>query len=159
MNEKARDLSEKLTAFNAEVISFVEGVNAEDWTRPTVAEEWPVGVAARHIGAGHYAIQGLAEAFVNGGPLPELSFEAITEMANEHARKNAGCTREEVLSILRKNGETLAAWVGGRTDEELARKVHFPLFGKEASAHELIEAVVLVSGREHLDSLKKTLAG
>ena len=159
MNEKAKNLAERLAAFNAGAIAFVEGVRQDDWTKPTEAENWPAGVTARHIGAGHYGILPLARMIVAGEPLPDITMDAIVEMGNEHARNHAGCTREEVISVLREQGEAVIGWVADRTDEELYRKAHFPLFGKEVSAFELIEAVVLVSGQEHLDSLKKTLAG
>ena len=154
MNQRAKNLAERLRAFTDEVIGFVEGCSDESWRRVLATEEWTVGVTARHIGTGHFEAVGLAKMIVNGEKLPEFTMEQLVEMANEHARQHAGCTREEVLGVLRRNGAALVAYVAGLSDAELDRTGQLALAGGELSAQQFIEAVVLKSGGEHFSNMK-----
>jgi len=54
MSDRSKKLAYRLNSFNEEVISFVESCTETDWQK-IGAEEWPVGVTARHIGANHYS--------------------------------------------------------------------------------------------------------
>ncbi len=154
MSQKAKNLAERLRAFTDDVIGFVEGCSDENWRKVLATEEWTVGVTARHIGAGHFEAVGLARMMVKGEKLPEFTMEQLVEMANAHARQHAGCTREEVLEVLRRNGAALVDYVAGLSDAELNRTGHLALAGGELSAQQLIEAVILKSGGEHLANMK-----
>jgi hypothetical protein len=78
-------------------------------------------------------------------------------MANEHARKHAGCTKEEVLGILRQTSAALVKYVTGLSDAELDRTGHLTLVGGELTAKQLIEAIILTSGGEHFSNMKATV--
>jgi hypothetical protein len=97
MNEKAKALARRLHAFSNDIITFVEGCSETNWKKTCEKEEWPVGVTARHIGAAHFEAVELVRMIVKGKKLPEFTMNQLVEMANEHARQHAGCTREEVL--------------------------------------------------------------
>jgi hypothetical protein len=154
MSQKAKKLAERLRAFTDDVIGFIEGCSDENWRKVLATEEWTVGVTARHIGAGHFEAVGLVRMMVKGEKLPEFTMEQLVEMANAHARQHAGCTREEVLGVLRRNGAALVDYVAGLSDAELDRTGHLALAGGELSAQQLIEAVILKSGGEHLANMK-----
>ena len=157
MNQKAKKLAERLRAFAEDVIAFVEGCSEKDWKKVCTAEEWPVGVTARHIGAGHFEAIGLARIIAGGQKLPEITMEQLVGMANEHARRHAGCTKEEVLGVLRCNGKALVDYVAGLSDAELDRTGHLTLAGGEVTAQQLMEMVMLQSGGEHLAHMKAAL--
>lgn len=157
MGKRALDLAERLRRFNDEVIAFVEACGDEEWLRKT-AEDWSVGVVARHIGAGHYGVVGLAQMIVNGEPLPPLTEEQIIHMANDHAHEHAGCTKSEVLDVLRSNGESLALFAAGLADGDLDRTGYFALLNRDVSTQQFLETVILQSGGEHLANMK-TAAG
>jgi hypothetical protein len=154
MSQRAKKLAERLRAFIDDVINFVEGCSEENWRKVLPTEQWTVGVTARHIGAGHFEAVGLARMMVKGEKLPEFTMEQLVEMANEHARQHAGCTREEVQGVLRRNGAALADYVAGLSDAELDRTGHLALAGGELSAQQFIEAVILKSGGEHFANIK-----
>ena len=154
MGEKGKELARRLGAFSQDVITFVEGCSENNWKKACEQEEWPVGVTARHIGAGHFDAVGLVRMIVKGEKLPEFTMDQLVEMANEHARQHAGCTREEVLGLLRRNGAALVDYVAGLSDAELDRTGHLALAGGKLSAQQLIEAVILKSGGEHFASMK-----
>jgi hypothetical protein len=113
-----------------------------------------VGVGARHIGAGHYAIMDLARMIVDGVALPPLTGEQIVQMANEHAREHADCSKAEVLEILKKNGESLAQFAAALGDDELDRTGFLTMLNRDVSTQQFLEAVILQSGGEHLNSMR-----
>lgn len=154
MSKGSLELAERVEAFNQEVISFVENASETDWNKLCAWEEWTVGVVARHIGAGHYGVVALVQMIVDGKKLPELTMDQIVEMANQHAREHANCTKQEVLAVLRENGKALVEFVAGLDETQLARTAEFALFGKEVSAQQFIENVILQSGGEHFAHMK-----
>ena len=154
MNEKARELAGRLRAFNDDLVKFVENCSETNWTKTCEKEGWPVGVTARHIGAAHFEAVELARMIVNGQKLPEFTMDQLVDMANEHARRHAGCTREEVLGLLRRKGGTFADYVAGLSDAERDRTGHLALAGGRLTAQQLVEAVILKSGGEHFASMK-----
>jgi hypothetical protein len=154
MSERAQKLAERLRAFNEDIAVFVEGCSDGNWKKACEKEEWPVGVTARHIAAGHFEAVDLARIIVKGEQLPEFTMDQLVAMANAHARQHAACTREEVLGLLRRNGKALVDYVAGLSDAELDRTGHLALAGGKMSAQQFIEAVILSSGGEHFASMK-----
>lgn len=158
MTLQAKDLANKLQAFNDRVIAVVERISEADWNKQSREEDWTVGVVARHIGAGHYSVIDLADMIVAGRPLPDFTMGTITQMANAHAAAHADCTKAEVESILRKNGKKLVDTVAGWSDAQVNVKAFLPAFDNEVSAGQIIEWVVFESAGGHLESIEKTLS-
>ncbi len=154
MNQRAKDLAQRLKAFNDQGIAFVENCGNEDWHTVCTWEEWTVGVTARHIGSGHYRVIGLAKMIINGEKLPDITVEQVNESGNKHARKHADCNREEVLEVLQEIGTSLVDFVTGLDDTELDSKGHLSLAGGEITAQQFLEDVILQSGGEHLANMK-----
>lgn len=154
MSGRAKEMAERIRVFNNEVISFVENCTEENWRKLCPAEDWTVGVVARHIGAGHYGAVSMAKLIVQGQKLPEVTGEQIVRMANDHARNHADCSKSEVLGVLREQGAAVTDYILGLSDEELDRTSYFLLFGGEVSAWKFIENVILVPGGGHFESMK-----
>ena len=157
MNQCARDISYRIKSFSDEVKAFVTNLSAEDWNRVCDEEQWPVGVTARHLAAGHLAITDMADAIVRGKPLPEMTMEQIVDMANQHARDHADCTKAEVLDLLQKNSAETVDYYAGLDDEALDRKGRMPAFDGEVSTGQLAEFVILTSAAQHLESMKSAV--
>ncbi len=157
MNKHAAELAARLEAFYKEITSLVETCSQEDWNKVLDWEQWSVGVTTRHLAAGHLDMVGMAQMMVSGQPLPDLTMDQIVEMANQHAREHADCTREEVLDLLSKNGPALVNYVSGLSDEELERTGEMEATGGPVTTRQLLEYVVLESGGEHLANLKSVL--
>lgn len=159
MKSRSQELSDRLRSFNDEVISFVRNCSEADWKKMCVPEQWPVGVTARHIGAGHYQALGMAQTILQGKKFPEMTMAEIDEMANRHAREHADCTKQEVLEILEQDGPSMAAFVAELDDAQLDETAYLPAMNAEVAAGKLIELVVLESGAEHFNSMKKAASG
>ena len=52
MSQRAQNLVKRFKEFNDELIRFVEACSEEQWAK-VCAEDWSLGVVARHIVAGH----------------------------------------------------------------------------------------------------------
>ncbi len=157
MSRRVINISKRIKLFAEEVITFVENMTDSEWTKVCESEEWPVGVTARHIGAGHFGISKMAQMIVDGKDLPPLSMEQINEMSNEDARKHADCTKSEALELLKKNSADLAALVSGLADDELDRKGSMPAFGGEVTTEKLFEFIIFQSAVQHFESMRAAL--
>jgi DinB superfamily len=159
MSAQAKELAQRLSAFNEEVVRIVETAAASEWVAECATEQWPFGVVARHIAAAHYQAVDMAGMILKGEALPNVTMEQLAERGNAHAREHADCTPAEVLALLRTNGERLVQFTENLTDVDLTRTGHLPLLGREVNAAKLLEIVVLGSAGEHLASLKTVVAG
>lgn len=154
MSQRARDLAKRLEAFSSDAAAFVENCSDKDWGKTSSGEDWPVGVVARHLGVGHFGVLDLAKMIVTGKPLPELTGEMVDQMNARHAEEQAGCTKGEVLGILRTKGPEFARYVAGLSDEDLERAGYLALLGRDVSTEKLIELVIFKSGKEHFENMK-----
>ncbi len=154
MNQRAEDLAERLTAFNNDMISFVENCSDDNWQKVTLGEQWPVGVVAHHVAAGHYGVLDWAKMIVTGKTLPEITMDAIDQMNAKHAEEHANCTKSEVVGLLEQNGSSITNFVVELDDEKLDRTSHLELVGGEISTQQFIEKFIIRTGREHLSNMK-----
>jgi len=157
MSRRSDILAERLKAFNDEVVRFVENCSEEDWHKTCPWEQWSVGVAARHIGAGHFSAIGLAKVILETGRLPDLTMDEIVKMANQHAREHAGCSRAEVLDILKKQGRTTIDYISSLADEDLDKTAFFRVIEKDVSVQRYIENVILEAGGQHFNNMKEAI--
>ena len=156
MSQRATELAERFSSFNNDMIAFVENCSEEDWKKVCPGEQWPVGVVARHVAAGHYRAVGLAKMIVSGKELPELTDEAIDQSNAQHATKHADCSKEEVLDLLRKNGASLASFVTELEDADLDRTGDLAVVGGAISTQQFVENIILLSAGEHFKNMKAT---
>jgi hypothetical protein len=158
MNTRAQELSQKIQAFNRNMLDCVQHCGDADWQKVCKAEDWPVGVVIRHVADGHYSVMALAKMIIKGDPLPDWSMEAVIQMGNDHAREHADCTREEVLALLEKNGRAVSEFVADLSEDELDRQGQMALIGGQVSAHKILEMLILHSGGDHLKSIRSTIS-
>ena len=154
MSKRAENLSERIASLKDKIIAFVEELSDQDWNAKTEWEQWTVGVAARHLGAGHLGFSKMLGMVIQGKELPQLTMDQINAMSDKDAREHADCTKAEALHELRKNGAEMVAFVAGLSDDELDRKGSMPAFGGEASVNQLIEFILFQSAQQHFDSMK-----
>ena len=157
MSQRAKELSKRIESFRDEVIAYVNDLSGAEWNAQCEAEEWTAGVTARHVGAGHFGIFGLAGMIIEGKELPPLTIDQINENSEKDSRAHADCTKEDALEALRKNGADLVSFIAELSDDELDRQGNMPAFGGDASVSQVIEFVIFQSAQEHFDSMKKAV--
>jgi hypothetical protein len=142
MSQRAKEISKRIQSFADEVITFVESLTGSAWNKVCDWEDWTVGVTARHVGAGHFAISKMAAMIVKGEDLPPLSMDQINAMSEKDSRKHADCTKAEALELLRKNSV------------ELDRRGNMPAFGGEVTTEQLLDFIIFQSAAQHFDSMR-----
>ena len=78
----------------------------------------------------------------------------INAISDKDSRKHSDCTKTEALDLLRKNGDELANFAAGLTDDELNRKGSMPAFGGEVTTEQLFDYIIFQSAAQHFHSLK-----
>lgn len=159
MSQRAKDLSRRFERFRDEVIAFVENLSGEDWNAVSEWEKWTVGVAARHLGAGHFGFFKMLDMVVQGQELPQMTMDQVNAMSNRDSQEHKDCNKAEALDHLRKNGAEMAAFIAGLSNDDLDRKGNMPAFGGEISVNQIIDAIVFQSARQHFDSMKAAVGG
>jgi GTP cyclohydrolase II len=150
---RSKKLADRLNRFNEELIAFVESCTDEDW-RKIGAEQWPIGVTARHIATAHYSAVAAAKRVLKGEQLPVITMEQVTENANRHAREHSECTKSEVLDLLRQNGRKIVEFAADLQDAGLNKTGYVPVFGAEMSVERLLESAILQAANEHFKNIK-----
>ena len=156
-NPRVQKLLTRFNDLQSELLSFVETCSDENWQKRTSAEKWPVGVVARHIGAGHYGVIGWVQLILADQPLPEITMEMIHQMNDQHAIKHAECTQADVLQLLQKQGEKVATLISGLNDDALDRTTYFKVFNVEMSVEQTIKNVIIRTSKGHFESMKATV--
>lgn len=150
---RVQKLLTRFDSFQSELLSFVETCSDEDWQKVTAAEKWPVGVVARHIGAGHYGFVGWVQLILADQPLPEITMKMIHQMNDQHAIEHANCTQADVLQLLQKQGEKVRSLISGLSDEELDKTTHFKVFKVDMSVEQAIKNVIIRVSKGHFESM------
>ncbi len=158
MSQRAKTLAVQIDQFRDDIIAFVEKLSDEDWKKVCDWEQWPVGVTARHLGAGHLAIYEMAGMIIKGEALPQLTMDQINEMSKQDAREHMDCTKSEALDHLRTNGDKMVEFVSKLSDEDLDRKGRMPAFGGDFTTEQFINIIIFQNGLQHLDSMKSALS-
>ena len=153
----AKALKDSFETLNNDLMAFVESCTDEEWKTACPGETWPVGIVARHVADGHYSLLAFMQMIVAGQKLPEMSMDAIDAMNEKHAADHAGCTRDEVLGMLKHNGTKIADYVAGLSDDDLNRTTYFSLAGGDISTAQVMENVLISGCTEHLENMKKAL--
>ena len=157
MKQQAKDLAERLSAFNNDLLAFVDNCSEEDWRKVCSGEGWTVGVVAHHVAAGHCGSLDLVKMIVAGETLPPLTMDVIHKMNAQHAREHADCTREEVLALLRENGAAFVDYLAGLSDTELHHTAYLAAIDDDVSAQQIVEMIILQSAGDHLTSMKDSI--
>ena len=157
MNQKAKELAEKFTIFNNEMLALVENCTDEDWQKVCGGEQWTVGVVAHHVAAGHYSSLDFVKIIVAGETLPPLTMDTIDRMNVQHAQDNADCTRAEVLALLREHGAAFANYLEGLSEADLSRTGYLAPLDGDVSAQQLVEMIIFHSAGDHLTNMKTAI--
>ena len=113
-------------------------------------------MVAHHIAAGHYSAIETAKMIVAGEPLPNLTMDDLNQMNEQHAKENAGCTKDEVLSILSQKGAAVNNFVAALGDGDLDRRAFHPILGADVTTEQYVKMVMIDSSGDHLTNMKVT---
>lgn len=158
MATRAEQFATQFETVNNDLIATVAGCTDEQWRQPCVDEDRTVGVVAHHVAAVYPAFAGIVKALATGETLPPRSSMEVVHRSNaQHARDYAAAGQPETLAALRVNGAAIAQQLRRLGDEQLDRTAGG--FGeRELRVAQVVEWVVIGHTREHLASIRATVA-
>lgn len=150
-------LAQQFNERHWELLHFVEACDDASWNKVTLAEGWPIGVTARHIGVGHYPVIEWVQMIVQGHSLPPVVMDTVDQLNAQHAKDHWHCSQPEVVTLLQINHAKVIAYLQTIYDTDLARQGYLKLFDAEVSAAQLFTAILLKNVAVHLASMKATV--
>ncbi|MFN8496805.1 MAG: DinB family protein [Anaerolineae bacterium] len=157
-SEQARQLADRFSQLNDEVMAFVTPLTDEQWDMICGDDERPVGIVAHHIATAYSAIAGWLVTLADGKPLPPLTMEMLNAVNDAHAQQHAGVSKADTLDLLKRNGEDAVAKVAGFTDAQLGQTdIVWLLGGATLTTAQLADAMLIGHTGGHLDAMRVTL--
>jgi hypothetical protein len=126
MNTRTEELAQRFDKANNEFIGLIERLDERQWQARCAAEGWTVAQAACHLAEDHAVLADFVKLPADGKPLPDFTLEAVHQMNAEQAARNATCTKQQVIQLLRENGAAAAAMVRELTDAQLDNAISVP---------------------------------
>jgi hypothetical protein len=156
------ELAERFAQVSGELVAVVEGCSDAQWTTICPGERQSVGVTARHVAQWYPFELEQISAIAAERPLPPLTQETVDEMNARHREEHAGCTRDEVLALLRRNAAVVVDTIRSFGDAELDRTGTLvsacPLRPEiRGSAEEFIVWTLIGHTRSHLRNIRAAL--
>lgn len=158
MNERIQELADRFEQANAEATAAVERLSAADWQKRT-GEGWTVAATAHHIAIVHEGIVAFVAEVANGTARQRSEMGSINESNARHAEEYAVCSKDEVLAEMRSRGAAAAAILRGLTDAQLDRVTDAIPGMPVVSTERIIEMALIGHVTEHLNSIKRAVAG
>ena len=155
MGERAQALAEGFDQANGEMIAVIERLTDAQWQAMCASEGWTVGVTAHHVAEDHALLAAAIQSVAIGLPMPRVTDEMVNQINAKHAQQHAGCTKEDTLALLRKNGVAAATILRMLSNEQLDKTAPHPFRGGEPwQAEQLVEDVMIGHVRLHLQSIQ-----
>lgn len=160
-SQRAAALADQFDQIRGEVVDFVRACPPDQWRTVTDSEGWPLAVVANHIALSYSVQAGWIRSLAHGEPV-SMTMDDIHE-GNERARGHAeqrpdAYSHEAVIARLEGNGQETSATIRALTDAELQLQAPFGPAGRPLSAGQVIKHVLLVHTRDHLESMRASLA-
>jgi hypothetical protein len=157
MGAKGEVLAKQFEAKAQEAAAVLERLSEADWRKVTEAEKWPVGVTAHHLAGSYDRVPDIAMGLASGQSFGNFTRKMLDAMNAQHAKDEAGCTKEETLALHRKGATKAAAVVRGFSDEQLAKSGVLFTDAPPMSVEQLIMGALINHTDEHIGSIRKTV--
>jgi len=157
MGAKGEALAKQFEAKAQEAAAVLERLTEADWKKVTEGEKWSVGVTAHHLAGSYDRVPDIAQGLASGQSFGNFTRTMLDAMNAQHAKDQAGCTREETLALHRKGATKAAAVVRAFSDEQLAKSGVLFTDAPPMSVEQLIMGALINHTDEHIGSIRKTV--
>jgi uncharacterized damage-inducible protein DinB len=149
----ANQFARRFRTINEEMIAFVEQCDADAWRRSCAGEGWSVAVVAHHVASVLPAFIEIVEALASGrASASRISMAEVHASNEQHARDYDNVGKEDVLELLRTQGDRMASLLRGLNDQQLS-VVTTAFAGQQWTLSQVVELVVIGHSRMHLASM------
>src|SRR5262245_11411078 len=159
ISQRAQLLADRIEQGAAELASFVETLSEAEWKQPASStDRRSIAVIVDHVAAVYPIEIDLARTIAAGEAVAQVTWEVVAELNANHAKDQAGVTKEAALKLLGKNSRVAAEAVRAFTDDELNQAAPFSLsYGAPVTAQFVIEDHSLRHSWHHLAKIRKAV--
>jgi Mycothiol maleylpyruvate isomerase N-terminal domain. len=159
MSRRSDILADRLEEGAGALAAFASTLTDEQWQTRVPRDGRTIGVIVHHVASVYPLEIQLAQTLAGGKPITGVAGEAVNEMNAGHARDNAGVSREEALTLLRRNSAAAAAAIRALSDEELDRGAQVSLyFDAPLTCQFVLEDHAVRHSYHHLARIRGALA-
>jgi hypothetical protein len=119
MGNRSEILAARLEQGVRDLTALARTLTDEEWKTKIPHDGRTVGVVVHHVGTMYPIEIELAQKLGAGQAVEGVTWDAVHELNANHARENAGCTKEEAIALVEKNSAAAAAAVRALSDEQL----------------------------------------
>ena len=118
---RSESLAERLEAGAAALATFAAELSEEQWQTRLPKDGRKVGIVVHHVASMYPLEIQLAKLLAAGQPVTDVTWDAVDAINQDHARDNAGVSKEAALALLASNSAAAAAAIRAFSDEQLDR--------------------------------------
>jgi hypothetical protein len=119
MSRRTNALGDRLEQGARALADFASTLTEAEWQTSLPKDGRKVGVIVHHVATVYPLEIQLAKTLAAGKPVVGVTWDAVNEMNDAHARENDAVTKEEALDLLKRNSEAAAAAIRTLSDDEL----------------------------------------
>jgi uncharacterized damage-inducible protein DinB len=128
MSTRTEALAARLERGAAALAALAESLDDEQWRLPIPRDGRTIGVIVHHVASVYPVEIELAQDMAAGKPIVGVTKAAIDAMNAEHALANPAPTKDEAVTLLRRNSAVAAAAIRALGDADLDRAVPVSLY-------------------------------
>lgn len=121
MTRRADALADRLEQGANTLADLAATLTDAEWRIRLPGDGRTVGVIVHHVATMYPLEIELAQAVAAGNAITGVTWEAVHDINATHASEHGGTTREEAITLLRRNSALAAGAIRGLRDEELDR--------------------------------------
>jgi len=121
MTRRADALADRLEQGADTLADLAATLTDAEWRVRVPGDGRTVGVIVHHVATMYPLEIELAQAVAAGNAITGVTWKAVHDINATHASEHGGTTREEAITLLRRNSALAAEAIRGLRDEELDR--------------------------------------
>jgi len=157
MGERGERCADAILKRITELERTLAPLGSLEWRKPCLAEGWPLGLVASHIGLGLDRQMGWIEEHARSGEAHAFSWDETNGLNAENAKRRGLLSKMSAMRFVRDRAERVASLARDLTDAQLDAVV-FSYEGKGRTAEWVIAVLACRHIDEHHRSIKAALA-
>jgi len=155
MSDRKANIKEKLAAGRQTLRSFLEGLNDDDWTRPTGCDPWTVRDMLAHLVGAEISQHGLIQMWLDGNTAMHPEFDIDRWNAGQ-LRRRQGRSVPQLLDDLTDARQETLKFLDHLSEDELDIVGEHPFLGPDTRIEKVIRGIYRHE-HLHLDDIRKAL--
>ena len=159
MTDRTTALAQRLEDGARALAAFASTLSDAEWRRPfSTTDTRTIGAIVHHVASIYPLEMQLAQLLAAGQRVTGVTWDAVAEVNANHAKENAGATKEAALELLARNSAQAAAAIRALSDAELAQAAPVSLYGDAPlTCQFFLEDHAVRHSYHHLAKIKKAL--